>query len=165
MFGCFLLGSKEKDLIKIGFQPLIDSLKKQLKNKEITKQTYHKTIEKWHSDNKLAIQKGESIQAYIKQSFNEREILPPMNLSNIQMEVVDVDYLQSLILFDYKENRSVNQQVVNELKSYLEGKYAVEKKTSDSVLPMNEWVALVSQTISNENAQKVYMALCHIPKV
>lgn len=116
MFSFF--NTKEKKLRAIGFASMVDALQARKKNGEITKKEYKKIINQWCQRNEKSIENKGHIEVSARQSFDENEVLPPLNLQNIHTQVFDIDYAESLLLFEYKERKTIDQKIIRDLLHY-----------------------------------------------
>ena len=119
----FFKNSIEKDLLKLGYDRLITGYKQKLKNKEITKQQYHNLLNNLHKKHQSTLSNLTNVNVATRQSFNDNEVMVPLNLQNIQQEYIDVDFLYSSLLFEYTNHNRINHKALNELLTLLNTKF------------------------------------------
>lgn len=116
----FFKSSKEKKLEKLGFQSLIHSYKEKLRNKEWTRKEYNQAVDQLFDEKKTAIDNVENINVATRQSFDDDEVMVPLNLQNIQLEYIDYDFVYNSLLFEYKNKKRIHQKALEQLENRLD---------------------------------------------
>lgn len=116
----FFKSNKEKKLEKLGYQSLIQSYKEKVRSKEWTKNKYSQAIDNLYDEKKAAIDNAENINVATRQSFNEDEVMVPLNLQNIQQEYIDYDFIYSSLIFEYNNYGRVHTKALYELERHLD---------------------------------------------
>jgi len=160
MFSLFK-SSKEKQLIRLGFQTLIDSYYAKLKSKEWTKEEWKAAIDQLYEQNKTAVFNADNVNVATRQSFVDDEVLVPLNLQNIQQEYIDYDFIYSSLIYEYKNYQRVHSRAIVELIKYLKEKFpkaTVDNQCSEQLkqLSTKDLIDKATQEITEENAS--YMA-------
>lgn len=119
----FFKSTVEKDLIKLGYQSLIDGYKQKVKLKEWTKKQYTLALEELHKKHKNEINNINNVNVATRQSFDVIETIPPLNLQNIQQEYIDYDFIYSSLLFEYNSHKRIHTKALNELSLLLDEKF------------------------------------------
>lgn len=119
----FFKNTLEKDLIKLGFGKLIEGYKQKVRSKEWTQQQYKEALRDFHSQHLNELSNSENINVSTRQSFDDDELMVPLNLQNIQQEYVDVDYLYSSLLFEYQNSKRVHTKAFHELEKLLKDRF------------------------------------------
>lgn len=128
----FFKSSVEKDLIKLGFNQLIKGYKQKVRSKEWTKQQYTDALKSVHKKHLSELQNIGNVNVATRQSFDDDELLTPLNLQNIQQEYIDIDYLYSSILFDYNTNKRIHAKALSQLEQVLKERFP-DAVVSDAV--------------------------------
>lgn len=162
MFSFF--NSKEKKLREIGYSSVVDEIKEKRKKGEISKEEYNKQIDEWYLKNQKAIEQGKHVEVSARQSFDESEVLPPLNLENIALEVFDIDYVESLLLFEYKEHQKIDQKIIRELINYHKKNNSTITKEIQSLTDYTEKELLEIATSRTHDITKVVAALQALQK-
>lgn len=115
----FFKDAVEKDLIKLGFSQLIKGYKQKLKSKEITKEQYKNALKELHNKHFNQINNLGNINVATRQTFDDDELMVPLNLQNIQDEFIDIDFLYSSLLFEYNSHQRVHTRALTELENLL----------------------------------------------
>jgi len=119
----FFKNTLEKDLIKLGFGKLIEGYKQKVRSKEWTRRQYKEALRDFHSQHLSELSNSENINVATRQSFDDDELMVPLNLQNIQQEYVDVDYLYSSLLFEYQNSKRVHTKALHELEKLLKDRF------------------------------------------
>ena len=155
-----LKNQKEKKLIKLGFQSLIDAYKEKVNSGEWTKKVYKKAIEQLYQDKKTAIHNTDNIQVFTRQSFDDNEVTVPLNLQNIQQHYIDYDFVYSSLLFEYKNHKKIQVQALDTLEKWLKEKYPtveISPELKEELQQQNPdfLVDEAIKTINTENASYI----------
>lgn len=119
----FFKSTVEKDLIKLGYQSLIDGYKQKVKLKEWTKKQYTLALEELRKKHKNEINNINNVNVATRQSFDVIETIPPLNLQNIQQEYIDYDFIYSTLLFEYNSNNRIHAKALHQLDKLLQENY------------------------------------------
>ena len=104
----FFKSSIEKDLIKLGFEELVQGYKQKVKTNEWTKLQYNEALKSLHTKHKNQISNIGNVNVATRQSFDVDDSVVPLNLQNIQQEFIDYDYIYSTLLFEYNSNNRIH---------------------------------------------------------
>lgn len=119
----FFKSSIEKDLIKLGFGELVNGYKLKVKTKEWTKQQYINALYEFHKQHQTEVENMNNVNVATRQSFDVTETIVPLNLQNIQLEYIDVDFLYSSLLFEYNNYQRIHSKALYELDKLLQEKH------------------------------------------
>lgn len=115
----FFKNSVEKDLVKLGYAQLIEGYKQKVRSKEFTKQQYKKALKQLHEKHLNQINNANNVNVATRQTFDDDELLTPLNLQNIQQEFIDVDFLYSSLLFEFNSRNRIHVKALTELDKFL----------------------------------------------
>lgn len=152
----FFKSSKEKQLEKLGYQTLIESYRKKVKDKQWSKQEFQQALNTLFEEKKTVLANASNINVSTRQSFDDDEIMVPLNLQNIQQEYIDYDYIYSSLLFEFNTHKRIHAKALNELTQFLEERFpdAVlleEERENLSLKSLEELIQQAMIPINNEN--------------
>lgn len=152
----FFKSSIEKDLIKLGFEELVKGYKQKVKSSEWTKQQCNDALKSLHTKHKNQLNNIGNVNVATRQSFDVDDSIVPLNLQNIQLEVIDYDYIYSTLLFEYNSNNRIHTKALHELDKLLHENYPdavilVEDQQKIQQLSLNELINEATLPFSNEN--------------
>lgn len=155
MFSLFK-STVEKDLIKLGFEELVKGYRQKLKNKEWTKQQLTDALKNLHTQHKNEIKNINNVNVATRQSFDDDELIVPLNLQNIQQEFIDYDYIYSTLLFEYNSNSRIHSKALYQLDKLLNEKYPdaiiLEDKLAQlKLLPIKELINEATLPFNEDN--------------
>jgi len=141
----FFKSSIEKDLIKLGFGELVNGYKLKVKTKEWTKQQYINTLNEFYKQHLTEVENINNVNVATRQSFDVTETIVPLNLQNIQLEYIDVDFLYSSLLFEYNNYQRIHSKALYELNKLLQEKHpdatiSTEDEQKIKYLPLKELI-------------------------
>ena len=119
----FFKNSIEKNLIKLGFSELVNGYKLKVKTKEWTKKQYIDALRNFHKQHQTEVENIDNVNVATRQSFDVTETIVPLNLQNIQLEYIDVDFLYSSLLFEYNNSQRIHSKALQELNKLLQEKH------------------------------------------
>jgi len=127
----FFKNPLEKDLIKLGFGKLIEGYRQKLRSKEWTRKQYKEALRDFHEQHLGELRNAGNVNVATRQSFDDDELMVPLNLQNIQQEFIDIDYLYSSLLFEYHNHKRIHTKALHELEKLLKERFpeAVEEDT------------------------------------
>jgi hypothetical protein len=168
MFSLFK-SNKEKQLIKLGFQSLIDSYYEKVKSKEWSKDDLKKAIDNLYEQKKSIVGNADNVNVSTRQSFVDDEVLVALNLQNIQQEFIDYDFIYSTLLYDYKNHKKIHTKALKELSDYLHTKYKdvqIDASYAEKIasLDTKQLIDLAMQDISSENANELAAVFTELKK-
>lgn len=137
----FFKSAKEKQLEKLGYQSLIESYRKKVKDKQWSKQEFQQALNALYEDKKTVLANATNVNVSTRQSFDDDEIMVPLNLQNIQQEYIDYDYIYSSLLFEFNAHKRIHAKALNELTQFLDEHFP------DAVLLENAHENLVSKSL------------------
>lgn len=156
MFSLFK-STKEKQLIKLGYQSLIDSYYEKVKLKEWSKNDLKKAIDDLFEQKKSIVGNAENVNVSTRQSFVDDEVLVALNLQNIQNEFIDYDFIYSSLLYEFKNYNKIHTKALNELSSFLLSKHpnaTIDTRIQEEIKAKDtkELIDICLQDINSENA-------------
>ncbi|WP_372473718.1 hypothetical protein AB4865_00165 [Capnocytophaga sp. ARDL2] len=159
MFSLFK-NQKEKKLVKLGFQSLIDAYKEKFNSGEWTKETYKKAIDTLYKDKKTAIENIDNIQVSTRQTYDDDEVISPLNLQNIRQHFIDYDFVYSSLLFEYKNHNKIHIQAIDTLEKWLEEQFPTAKITESHTQnwcekDTNQLIEKALEAITEDNADEI----------
>lgn len=156
----FFKSTKEKQLIKLGFQSLIDSYYEKVKSKEWSKIDMKKAIDDLYEQKKAIVGNANNVNVSTRQSFVDDEVLVALNLQNIQQEYIDYDFIYSTLLYEYKNSKRIHTKALDELSKYLLTKYSNTELNKEYAQEIKSFatkvlIDIAMQDITSKNANEM----------
>lgn len=151
----FFKSSIEKDLIKLGYESLINGYKQKVKSKEWTNSQFKLALKELHKKHQSEINNLNNVNVATRQSFDVIDTIPPLNLENIQQEFIDYDFIYSTLLFEYNNYKRIHTKAIYELDKLLSQEYPDAEVLKDEVdnlknLSLKELINEATTPFSNE---------------
>lgn len=156
----FFKSAIEKDLIQLGFGELVRQYKQKLKNKEFTKQQFYAALKELHNKHQSKLSNIKNVNVATRQTFDDDEILVPLNLQNIQQEFIDYDYLYSTLLFEFNNNNRIHTKALQQLDKLLHENYpdaVIEPTDKEKVNQLSLKELINDATLPFSQAHKNYL--------
>lgn len=162
----FFKSTLEKDLIKLGFGKLIEGYKQKVRSKEWSGRQYKEALKEFHAQHLGELRNSGNVNVATRQSFDDDELMVPLNLQNIQQEFIDIDYLYSSLLFEYHNHKRIHTKALHELEKLLKERFpeAVEEDTfyrthENSELKQLIELACLPMDAANKNQLKTVFSI------
>ena len=162
----FFKNTLEKDLIKLGFGKLIEGYKQKVRTKEWSERQYKEALRDFHTRHISEVRNAGNVNVATRQSFDDDELMVPLNLQNIQQEFIDIDYLYSSLLFEYHNHKRVHTKALHELEKLLKERFpdAVEETAfyntyKDSDMKQLIELACLPMEAANKDRLKVVFSI------
>ena len=92
--------STEKKLIELGYDWIVKNYRKQLKNKKFNKAEWQKALDNFYQSVAHKKEGKNNVNVAVRQTFDDNEVLPALNVSQITLPEYDVDFLKNKIYHD-----------------------------------------------------------------
>lgn len=162
----FFKNTLEKDLVKLGFGRLLEGYKQKVKTKEWTGKQYKEALKDLHSRHRSQLSNAENVNVATRQSFDDDELMVPLNLQNIQQEYIDIDFLYSSLLFEYRNHERVHTKALYELEKLLSERFpdAADDESLHRLYGNSELKFLIDQAcipmdVANKNHLKTVFSI------
>lgn len=156
----FFKSTLEKNLIKLGFTDSVNQYKQKLKNKELTKKEYNNALQSLYNAHQVQLKNIKNVNVATRQTFDDDELLVPLNLQNIKQEFIDYDFIYSSLLFEYNNNKRIHTKALHELNKLLTEQYPDATCTEidiDKVKNLTVEQLINQATVSFTNENKNYL--------
>ncbi|WP_277632441.1 hypothetical protein [Avrilella dinanensis] len=92
----------EKKLIELGYDWIVKNYRRQLRNNQLSKAEWRKALDNFYQSVAHKKEGKNNVNVAVRQTFDDNEVLPALNVSQITLPEYDIDFLKNKIYHDYK---------------------------------------------------------------
>ncbi len=153
----FKKNSTEKKLINLGYDWIVKSYRKQLKNKQLSKDEWQIALEKFYASVAHKQTHQNNVNVATRQSFDDNEVLPALNVSQITLPEYDIEFIKNKIYNDYKTTGKYNRSEIDFLYQLFIKQFA-EVEPNDVVASEAAAIDVVTDEYITEKATQISAA-------
>lgn len=92
----------EKKLIELGYDWIVKNYRRQLRGNQLNKAEWQKALDNFYQSVAHKKEGKNNVNVAVRQTFDDNEVLPALNVSQITLPEYDIDFLKNKIFHDYK---------------------------------------------------------------
>lgn len=155
--------STEKKLIELGYIEVVKNYRKQLKNKQLNKVEWQKALNDFYQSVAQKKEGKQNVNVAVRQTFDDDEVLPSLNVSKISLPEYDVDFIKNKIFHDYKNSEKLIFSDIDFLyqifkKEFPETPYQVDLSVDDTA----QAIDIITDEFDKEKAALIHAAFAFL---
>lgn len=155
--------SIEKKLIELGYIEVVKNYRKQLKNKQLNKVEWQKALDDFYQSVAQKKEGKQNVNVAVRQTFDDDEVLPALNVSKISLPEYDIDFIKNKIFHDYKNSEKLILSDIDFLYRIFQKDFSeIEPQTDVSIKDTAQAIDIITDEYDKEKAALIHAAFAFL---